>query len=845
MSVFTPSLSASSSRSTFSDVSFPSEPSPSTTPPPSSGSKTHAFFSSPFGTRSPSPALPPSLPPTASPKRRVVSENQPRSRTTDFFAAASSPPMIEVLPATRRTPEYQGQGPPSAILPPSSPPPRNNRGFMHLELDNINPDNLTGFTLRDLPSPTRTEQDEPTPRPNPFEPTFSKAYALAEGEETPKIPQRTPASVAPVSRIHKEEKSDGDDELHPNHILTSTASDDPGVRLRLVTPRPGHLSSVWLAEDLSDVSLDIQRKRSLRQIKRKTSSRLSNRSVSRHSSARRRQRSDDSATSASVSRKPSLAQPQPRTAAKLGLGPERVPGLIPTRNGPSKHRKTGSDSSKSIYLDERDGDMPSSPMPTSPTFGMSRRSSECERPTSSEASEDGRPSRVRPKYKLVAVKLTSRGVLEGTGTSTPDDLERDRTRVSFIREVEVLRHISHPNITPLLSYFTTKAHHALVLPYLPGGDLLGLVNSDAAYEALTESTTRKIFSDLGKAVGWMHGVGLVHRDIKLENILLTVPLTPSDENPQPTYNPSQPLVKLTDFGLSRFIDPLAPLLKTKCGSEAYAAPELVTSSTYSSGGYDPRLTDSWACGVVLYALACRRLPFGEGAEASAGARRKWLMRVARGDWSWPDSVREVERGRTQEVRPMARDSTVMMRDPTARARDDTLMTRDETATPSDELAGTRLASSLDLREVVERLLVRDTARRMRVGSRAFWACAWFGRNEPGDMGTPVDAFDDDHPLHDSPASGVGSLPKESHMPSRMSGGRLSPLHVGGSLPQVGDDLLSGEEPVDNDSDLLPDGLESDEATDDCMDDDEELEDASLVDPPEPDSIARQEVYPVR
>ena len=50
-----------------------------------------------------------------------------------------------------------------------------------------------------------------------------------------------------------------------------------------------------------------------------------------------------------------------------------------------------------------------------------------------------------------------------------------------------IQHISHPNITPLLSYFTTKNYHALVLPYLPGGDLLGLVNSDAGYDTLSES----------------------------------------------------------------------------------------------------------------------------------------------------------------------------------------------------------------------------------------------------------------------------------------------------------------------------------------------------------------------
>ncbi|KAJ4482821.1 kinase-like domain-containing protein, partial [Lentinula edodes] len=107
-----------------------------------------------------------------------------------------------------------------------------------------------------------------------------------------------------------------------------------------------------------------------------------------------------------------------------------------------------------------------------------------------------------------------------------------------------------------------------------------------------ENTLRRIFSELCKAVGWLHGVGLVHRDIKLES---DSSMPPSSATKLPT--PPQPLIKLTDFGLSRFIDHANPLLTTRCGSEAYAAPELVVS-----GGYDARETDAWACGVVLYAL---------------------------------------------------------------------------------------------------------------------------------------------------------------------------------------------------------------------------------------------------
>ncbi|KAF5353174.1 hypothetical protein D9757_012659 [Collybiopsis confluens] len=264
-------------------------------------------------------------------------------------------------------------------------------------------------------------------------------------------------------------------------------------------------------------------------------------------------------------------------------------------------------------------------------------------------------------------------------------------------------HISHPNITPLLSHLTTRTHHLLVLPYLPGGDLLGLVNDEDTWNHLGESTLRRIFAELCKAVGWMHGVGLVHRDIKLENILLTVPLSPasalladgsvsvpgsaftaggggivltdgSTTTSSPTSysfassgsmpdsptsfafgkntnmpavlpTPPHPLVKLTDFGLSRFIDPASPLLTTRCGSEAYAAPELVVgggragvaSSSIrspwfeedreagynvdgygSTGGYDARETDAWACGVVF-----------------PQERKQWLMKIARGEWEWP------------------------------------------------------------------------------------------------------------------------------------------------------------------------------------------------------------------
>ena len=90
-----------------------------------------------------------------------------------------------------------------------------------------------------------------------------------------------------------------------------------------------------------------------------------------------------------------------------------------------------------------------------------------------------------------------------------------------------------------------------------------------------------------------------------------------------------PIVTLTDLGLGRWIPkpPESPLLDTRCGSEDYAAPEILMGQEY-----DGRATDAWALGVVLYALMEGRLPF----DPVPGSRKKSLTshRIARCEWSW-------------------------------------------------------------------------------------------------------------------------------------------------------------------------------------------------------------------
>ncbi|WVF65927.1 hypothetical protein IAT40_000665 [Kwoniella sp. CBS 6097] len=218
-------------------------------------------------------------------------------------------------------------------------------------------------------------------------------------------------------------------------------------------------------------------------------------------------------------------------------------------------------------------------------------------------------------------------------------LRDSRTRISFLREVEVLRHISHPSIVSYLDSFTTPTHHVLVLEELSGGELFDLMSdddnrrrmilpgprpesmdtessnsstlegSDDAWDRDGEGFVRRIFGELTRAVGWLHEVGVVHRDIKLENILFimdpfSLPSTSTGSIPLDQLPRHGPLIKLTDFGLSRFISTSSPLLQTRCGSESFAAPEIIMGKPY-----DGRQTDAWAMGVVLYGLIVGELPF--------------------------------------------------------------------------------------------------------------------------------------------------------------------------------------------------------------------------------------------
>lgn len=79
----------------------------------------------------------------------------------------------------------------------------------------------------------------------------------------------------------------------------------------------------------------------------------------------------------------------------------------------------------------------------------------------------------------------------------------------------MIQHIRHPSLVDLTTYFDTPYHTCLVLDYSPGGELFDFVAD--FHELISEVLVRRIFGELADVLGWMHSIGLVHRDIKLES----------------------------------------------------------------------------------------------------------------------------------------------------------------------------------------------------------------------------------------------------------------------------------------------------------------------------------------
>jgi serine/threonine protein kinase len=155
----------------------------------------------------------------------------------------------------------------------------------------------------------------------------------------------------------------------------------------------------------------------------------------------------------------------------------------------------------------------------------------------------------------------------------------------FLQEIQILKICIHPHIVRYIDCYEDESYLYIVMEYIKNGDLLTYILKNK----LSEKEAKHIFVQLLSAIIYCHGHMIAHRDLKLENIVLS--------------NKSKMLVKLIDFGLANFVNSDA-LHTTKCGSLDYISPEIITKSSYN-----PLKADIWSLGVVLYGLITKRFPF--------------------------------------------------------------------------------------------------------------------------------------------------------------------------------------------------------------------------------------------
>ncbi|KAG6081374.1 hypothetical protein E4U15_002915 [Claviceps sp. LM218 group G6] len=158
---------------------------------------------------------------------------------------------------------------------------------------------------------------------------------------------------------------------------------------------------------------------------------------------------------------------------------------------------------------------------------------------------------------------------------------------NLAREIHHHRQFVHPHIARLYEVIITESLVWLVLEYCSGDELY---NHLLERGPLPVPKVQKIFAQLVGAVSYVHLQSCVHRDLKLENILL-------DKNEN---------VKLVDFGFTREYEGRMNYLQTFCGTICYAAPEMLKGEKYAG-----EKVDVWSLGVILYALLCGELPFDD------------------------------------------------------------------------------------------------------------------------------------------------------------------------------------------------------------------------------------------
>ena len=159
--------------------------------------------------------------------------------------------------------------------------------------------------------------------------------------------------------------------------------------------------------------------------------------------------------------------------------------------------------------------------------------------------------------------------------------ENQKAMNQLISQIKIQSFLSHPNLIKLYSFFSDETNVYLLLELAEDGHLLELLER---HNSLSEETTSIIARQVVEGVSYMHEHEVIHRDIKLQNIVLC----------HVNYRLFQGMAKICDFGWSVYSP--SEFRSTLCGTPLYLSPEILLGQYYN------QKIDSWAIGALTHEL---------------------------------------------------------------------------------------------------------------------------------------------------------------------------------------------------------------------------------------------------
>jgi calcium-dependent protein kinase len=201
---------------------------------------------------------------------------------------------------------------------------------------------------------------------------------------------------------------------------------------------------------------------------------------------------------------------------------------------------------------------------------------------------------------------------------TSEDLLTDS---EIMDEIEILKNLDHPDIVRIMEFYNTESSYYIINEFCPGGELYDQINN-----VFSETQIAVMFRQILSGLAYLHSNNIVHRDLKLENILIKE-VEKSKETNEDLF-----VLKIIDFGTAKIFDKNKHA-RAIVGSSYYIAPE-VLNKKYSFE------CDLWSAGVILYMFIVGHAPFDGKSD------REIMEKVKKGDYlkneeRWLNSSKEV------------------------------------------------------------------------------------------------------------------------------------------------------------------------------------------------------------